>query len=291
MAPEQADGRNRPIGPAADVYALGSMLYELLTGRPAFRGPSPLETLLLVVGEEPVPPRSSQPRIPRDLEAICLRCLAKQPAERYASAAALAEDLSRFRRGEPVQARPLGPWGRLLRWAQKRPALAATLAALLVFYFDHLVLVSLDLAEGGAFHWFVTGLLVVWAGGAILFHNLASRPRMRLPATYAWSAMDVVLFTILLLRADGPKSALVVAYLLLIAGSALRFRIPLVVFVTMLSLASYALLSLDAVYRRPEDELIIPLPNAIIFCLSMALMGVIVSVLLRRFKLALAQER
>jgi WD40 repeat protein len=128
MPPEQARAESDPIGPAADTYALGAILYEMLTGRPPFRGGNAAETLLQVLADDPTPPRRLQPRTPRDLETICLKCLEKTPARRYASAQALADDLARFLAGEPIAARPVGAGERAMKWARRRPALAALLA-------------------------------------------------------------------------------------------------------------------------------------------------------------------
>jgi eukaryotic-like serine/threonine-protein kinase len=116
MAPEQAEGRSADIGPATDVYALGAILYELLTGRPPFRGASVLETLELVRSCEPEPPSRLRPGLPRDLETICLTCLRKDAAARYDGAASLADDLRRSLAGEPIRARPDGPLDRIGRW-------------------------------------------------------------------------------------------------------------------------------------------------------------------------------
>jgi hypothetical protein len=125
MAPEQAAGQSKEVGPAADVYALGAILYELLTGRPPFTSEAPLETLRQVVQCEPVAVRRLQPLVPRDLEMITHKCLEKEPRRRFGSAAALADDLQRFGKGQPIRARPVSPPGRLWRWCRRNPAVAA----------------------------------------------------------------------------------------------------------------------------------------------------------------------
>jgi WD40 repeat protein/tRNA A-37 threonylcarbamoyl transferase component Bud32 len=130
MAPEQASGKGKAAGPAADLWSLGAVLYKLLTGRPPFQAATVMETVKQVLEDEPVPVRRLNPAVPRDLETVCLKCLEKEPTRRYASAAELAEDLRKFGDKEPVRARPVGAAGRAVKWARRRPMVALLSAAL-----------------------------------------------------------------------------------------------------------------------------------------------------------------
>src|SRR5262249_46348226 len=122
MAPEQAEGK-REVGPAADVWALGAIMYRMLTGRPPFQAATALDTMMQIINDEPTPPRQLNRQAPRDLETITLKCLQKEPTRRYASAGALADDLRRFLDGEPIVARRAGLLERVSRWVARHQAL------------------------------------------------------------------------------------------------------------------------------------------------------------------------
>ena len=164
MAPEQATGASGQIGPATDVHALGVLLYEMLTGRVPYAGATILETLEQVCSHEPAAPRRLQPKVPRELETICLKALAKEPAKRYPSAAALAEDLTRFLDGRPILARPAGSFERLVKAIRRRPAWA-TLVGFAV-------------------------LMVLGSVGGVLYHNSQLREQVERADTQAAKAIQ-----------------------------------------------------------------------------------------------------
>ena len=131
MPPEQASGKTDDVGPLADVYSLGAILYCLLTGRPPFQAASPMDTLLQVLDQDPVAPRTLNPQVPRDLETICLKCLSKESTRRYPGSETLRDEFGRFLKGEPIEARPVGRFEQGWRWCKRNPAIASlsTLAA------------------------------------------------------------------------------------------------------------------------------------------------------------------
>lgn len=251
MAPEQASGRGDAIGPAADIYALGAILYEMLTGRPPFAEENPLDTLMQVLSREPSLPRQLNPRVPRGLELICLKCLAKSPSDRYSSADEVADDLERFCRGEALAVKPPNPVERLWSWTRREPALASRLAALAVFYLVELLNYSLDTVPAW-FHTEITLLTAAWVISSIALQQCLKFQRWSFPARFLWGALDSGLMLAVLLVADGAASPLVVGYPLLIVASGLWFRVRFVWFMTALCMVGYGVLLVDFYHRRPD---------------------------------------
>jgi WD40 repeat protein len=143
MAPEQAAGKISEIGPSADTYALGAILYHCLTGRPPFQGEGPWDTIKQVINEDPLPPTRLRRGLPRDLEVICLRCLRKEPGKRYASALELADDLKRFQTGQTIHAKAVSDWERMVKWSRRNPEVAALSAAMILAIVGIVVLLGI----------------------------------------------------------------------------------------------------------------------------------------------------
>jgi predicted Ser/Thr protein kinase len=260
MSPEQASGRTSAVGPLSDVYSIGAILYHLLTGRPPHVGESTIDVLVQVMEREPELPRHLNPRTPRSLEQICLKCLEKTPENRYASAAAVAADLERFLQDEPIEAKATSWPGRVLRWARREPALATRLGALAGFValemFDYHVmsqtLGKLEHYTLWGFHIPMLSLAAAWGLASVVFQQWLERSRHPTTVRLAWSACDVVMLLLSLLIADGVASGLIAVFPLLIVASGLWSQLRVVWFTTILCVLVYLGLAVDFHFRRVD---------------------------------------
>jgi serine/threonine-protein kinase len=289
MAPEQAAGHTAEIGPAADIYSLGAILYELLTGQPPFAADNPLDVLLDVLSGDPLLPRRINPKIPRPLELICLKCLSKSPGDRYSSAAALADDLDRFARGEPPLVRPPSSMQRFWSWTRRQPALASRLIGLSLFWLVDML--NYLLGVGGvntAFHLHVSAVIVAWMGASVVCQQFLERRPWSLPARFVWGTLDsLLLLVVLLFIANGAASPLIVGYPLVIVASGLWFRVRYVWFMTTLSIISYGILIIDFYYLRPwlHNKQFAGFDRHIIFLVSLVILAAIVAYLVQRVRM------
>jgi predicted Ser/Thr protein kinase len=245
MAPEQASGRSRTVGPLSDIYSLGAILYEILTGKTPFQGETPLDTLVQVLESDPVAPRKVRPNIPVELEAICLRCLEKDPQQRYASADQLAQDLERFLKGEDVELRRISGGQRLWRWARREPGLASRLGMLLVCCI--IAVLNYHVMHNVPFevHWRVLCVLVTWGLASVVYQRLMAWEKWSEHARFLWLATDVILFTAILWIDRALNSPLVIGYPLIVAGAGLWFRARLVWATSIVAILAYLFLLLD----------------------------------------------
>ncbi|QDU82074.1 Serine/threonine-protein kinase PrkC [Polystyrenella longa] len=238
MSPEQASPSTGTCCAASDVYSLGAILYHCLTGRAPFSGPNPFETLMAVLESEPLLPRKLNPRIPRELEAICLKCLEKKPENRFQSAEELANELQRFLQGEPLQT-GAAEWGhRFKRFVRRELPLVVRLSAIGIAA----AIVQLNYVLFGAeeeLHTNVMTIFSLWALAVCGFQWLVNRNRMPNFTRYGWSAADVLFLTWMFSVVEGPLGPLPAAYALLIVASGLFFQLSLVGITTGLSVICY----------------------------------------------------
>jgi len=246
MAPEQASGGRVALTAAADVYSLGAVLYELLTGRPPFRAATIREVLVQVLEREPEPPGRLRPGLPRDLEQICLKCLEKSPTARYPSADALAEDLERFLRGDGVEAGHPGPVDRLRRWSRREPELVSRLGALAIM----IALTQWNYHHTAnprpPVHAAILACLGTWGIASVGFQLALRKGLPTAGLRLGWSATDIAILTVMIKILEAWESTYVVAYALLIATSGLWSSVRLVWATTAMAIAGYALLMIDA---------------------------------------------
>jgi eukaryotic-like serine/threonine-protein kinase len=289
MAPEQASGHRAEISPATDVYSLGAILYELLTGSPPFREETAMDTLMAVLGSDPAMPRTLNPRIPRGLELICMKCLAKEPCERYASAAALADDLDRFARGEALAVRPPTLAQRFWSWTRRQPALASRLGALGVFSVVETVNYLVGTVDC-VFHAGVSLVILLWVVVSVVCQQLLESRRWSFPARYVWGTLDSLALLVVLLIADGAASSLVVGYPLIIVASGLWYRKRFVWYITVLSLLSYGVLLIKLHIAVHSGQVASRLEaftypdRHVIFAISLVVLGSLVSYLVERLR-------
>ena len=237
------------MGPPTDVYGLGAILYELLTGQPPFREDTPLETVMRVLVGEPPLPRVLNRRIPQELELILLKCLAKSSDDRYPSAEELADDLERFGKQQAITARPPDVLQRVVRWTRREPAAASRLAVLGVFF----IIENTNYSFGAVtleFHLRMSILQVVWLLGTIGFQQLLRSERWSMRARFVWGTFDSAMLLAVLLVGSGVSSSLVVIMPMLIVASGLWFRERFVWLITGLSIISYGILV--ATYFRDD---------------------------------------
>jgi len=289
MAPEQARGDKEEIGPCSDVYGLGAILYELLSGHPPFKREDPLETLLEVVEGEPKPLQKRVPGIPDPIARICRRCLEKCPENRYPSPGALIDDLERFLAGDVVESSSpsLLSWCRC--WMRREPALSSHLIVLALFYGIELLWYHLFKIRTASYHYTLMAILTLWGISMPFFHRLLMKRPLRKVASFAWAGSDVLFLTAALLNSTGVSSYLLILYPILLAASGLWFRSALVWFVTGVSLASYGFLIFYASLFRPEQQL--SFDRYAVFLLALFSIGFLIALLVRRVELLMGYCR
>jgi eukaryotic-like serine/threonine-protein kinase len=265
MSPEQASGSMRAVTYPSDIFSLGAVLYEMLTGASPFAGENYLDTLLQVLEREPVRPRRIRRDVHRELEQICLRCLEKKPQDRYPTMAALVDDLAAYLRGEPVGTPSSDVFQALRRTVRRFPVLVA-----------HLVVLTAVAAIVGVRNWavpganpnylWIQGLLIGWAVTSIILQRCHSNPVWLPWSRWAWNILDPLLITVLIHLSESPKESLLVAYPVLVAASGLWVRESLVFSAALASLLGYGvLLCLDPAMATPVHHPLIFV--AVLLCL------------------------
>ncbi len=280
MAPEQASEELGPMAPWSDVYALGALLYRLLTDGPPFNGPTPLQTVLQVIKDPPAPPSSANPEVPPALEAICMRCLEKKPQRRYQTANALADDLERFLADKITEAEGSSMGARLRRWVESETILAAHVGVLGFISVIHLLQYLFIPALGEAHDLLVGVLLGLWACTALGLQQVEKRLGQDRVTSLAWGVMDVVFLTTVLTLVHGLSSLGIMGYPLAILITGISLDERAVKMTTLLGAAGLGVLALDAFFFHPVR--LAPVDNLIIAWTIVLVTGMLVVDQIRR---------
>ncbi len=278
MPPEQAAGKLDQINASADIYSLGAILYALLTARPPFEAETQVETLMHVLHEEPVTPRKLAGGVPKDLEAICLKCLEKKAGNRYRSAADLENELQLFLAGEPVSAR--NDWLRRIRkWSKREPVLATHLVAIAVMMaiiFSNYWLFGRNETQSRNVLLINELILLIWALAAFVLQKTHNILRSKTLIPLIWAAVNPLFLTMALVANQPPRGALMSLYLLLMVTTAFFRRVELVAIATLSSLVGFIALLVAA----PDPAF--PPSYKVLFAATLVVAGVLLGFQVRR---------
>jgi serine/threonine protein kinase len=283
MAPEQLPDSGDPVGPGADIYALGVILYQLLSGRLPFESDSLERSLRMLRNDEPPTLQSLDANIPEALDIICQACLMKRPDARYPTAQALADDLGRFLQGEPLALRSPTLRQRVARWIRRKPLLAAHFGAIVFFYAMHLIAMSWlgSPQHSGFFHVYLSILFSFWLLAIGLAQTLYDSRGHRRLGEYVYALFTVLLCPLALAADSGPASAPVMVYLFIVVGAVFIRPEPAMVWIqTGLAVVSYLALTAFAWLWRPEHR--VSPEHTLLFTLSLPMMGALMHLILRR---------
>lgn len=280
MAPEQACADIGAMGPWSDVHALGAVLYRLLAGDLPFDGPTPMQTVLLVIKSSPPRPRAANAKVPRSLEAICMKCLEKSPARRYQSAADLADDLDRYLAGQTTEAEGSGVWASIRRWAERETRLAAHLGILLMLMAIYLGIYYLFPAHSEPFQLVLAKSMALWSLCCIFLKKLESSETLGSVASVAWGGLDAFFITGLMLIVQGMGGLGTMGYPLAIVLSGLSLDRRAVGVTSALSLLGLVVLVVDSIFINPSRW--IPLDSLALAAVIVTTTGILVDRQVRR---------
>jgi eukaryotic-like serine/threonine-protein kinase len=282
MAPEQAAGEYKIVGASADIYGLGGLLYFCLTGQAPFVAENVLDALVQVLESDPIPPRTLNTKIPRSLELICMRCLEKNPEDRYATATEVSEDLERFLNGLPTHAKAPTVIDRLRRFGRRSPVISTHLGALGLALIVGQLQFAMSANKKFTYHIQVSLLMIAWIAVSVLCGLLATNKRIETIVSTIWLCADAIFLTVVISMLSSPATppgAILIGYPMVVVGGGMFFRARMVVLVTSVSMLSYIVLLVVNPYMLTH------LFQHAVFLVILACMGICGLHQVRRFRM------